>query len=146
MEICQIFTDKKRYLELLLLADEEERMIDCYLERGALYVLGEPAQALCVVTDEGGGVAELKNLAVAPQWQRQGLGRTMIEYACKWYSGSFHTMLVGTGDAPGNLTFYQKCGFSYSHKVEDFFIKNYSRPIIEDGVRLRDMVYLRRMI
>lgn len=60
MEIRQIFSDKKRYLELLLLADEEERMIDRYLERGALYVLGEPARALCVVTDEGGGVAELK--------------------------------------------------------------------------------------
>ena len=129
MEIRQIFSDKKRYLELLLLADEEERMIDRYLERGALYVLGEPARALCVVTDEGGGVAELKNLAVAPQ--------------C---SGAFDTLLVGTGDAPGTMAFYQRCGFSYSHREAGFFVKNYSRPIIEDGVRLRDMVYFRRAL
>ena len=146
MEICQIFSDKKRYLELLLLADEEERMVERYLGRGALYVLGEPARALCVVTDEGGGVAELKNLAVAPQWQRQGLGRRMVEYVCARYSGGFHTLLVGTGDAPGTMAFYRKCGFSYSHKVDGFFTKNYSRPIVEDGVRLRDMVYFRRAL
>ncbi|NBH80275.1 GNAT family N-acetyltransferase [Clostridiaceae bacterium] len=146
MEIRQIFSDKKRYLELLLLADEEERMIDRYLERGALYVLGEPARALCVVTDEGGGVAELKNLAVAPQWQRRGLGRRMVEYACAQCGGAFDTLLVGTGDAPGTMAFYQRCGFSYSHREAGFFVKNYSRPIIEDGVRLRDMVYFRRAL
>lgn len=39
MEIKKIKTDKKQYLDLLLLADEQEDMIDRYLERGTMYVL-----------------------------------------------------------------------------------------------------------
>ena len=39
MEIRKVETDKKRYLDLLLLADEQEDMIDRYLERGTMYVL-----------------------------------------------------------------------------------------------------------
>ena len=36
MEITQIANHKKQYIELLLLADEQESMIDRYLERGDL--------------------------------------------------------------------------------------------------------------
>ena len=34
MKIDRIHTGKKRFLELLLMADEQESMIDRYLERG----------------------------------------------------------------------------------------------------------------
>ena len=33
MQIREIINDKKQYLDLLLLADEQEDMIDRYLER-----------------------------------------------------------------------------------------------------------------
>ena len=36
MNILEIAENKKQCLELLLLADEQESMIDQYLERGAL--------------------------------------------------------------------------------------------------------------
>ena len=39
MEIRKVETDKKRYMDLLLLADEQEDMLDRYLERGTMYVL-----------------------------------------------------------------------------------------------------------
>ena len=39
MRIREVPDGKKRYLDLLLLADEQEDMIDRYLERGTLYVL-----------------------------------------------------------------------------------------------------------
>jgi hypothetical protein len=39
MEIIQITNHKKQYLELLLLADEQESMIDRYLGRGEIIVL-----------------------------------------------------------------------------------------------------------
>ena len=78
MTIELIAHDKKRFLPLLLLADEQESMIDRYLERGDLYVMrednGTPI-AVAVVTLEGEGVCELKNLAVKPACQRQGIGR-----------------------------------------------------------------------
>ena len=39
MQITKVTSNKKQYLPLLLLADEEEAMIDRYLERGTMYVL-----------------------------------------------------------------------------------------------------------
>ena len=54
MTITQITENKKQYLDLLLLADEQESMIDRYLERGELFVLeDEGVKAVGVVTDEG---------------------------------------------------------------------------------------------
>lgn len=70
VEIRRVETNKKQYLALLLLADEQEDMIDRYLERGSMYVLEDDGvKAECVVTDEGGGVLELKNIAVEPDFQ-----------------------------------------------------------------------------
>ena len=75
MEIRKVETNKKQYLTLLLLADEQENMVDRYLERGAMYVLEDNGvKAECVVTDEGAGVLELKNIAVEPEFQGRGYG------------------------------------------------------------------------
>ncbi len=41
MTIREITEDKKRYLPLLLLADEQEDMVERYLERGVMYVLDD---------------------------------------------------------------------------------------------------------
>ncbi len=148
MTIFPVLTDKKRYLPLLLLGDEQEDMIDRYLSRGTLYVLeqdGTPA-AVCVVTDEGEGVLEIKNLAVAPALQRQGYGRKMIEFLLRRYSGAYHTLQLGTGDSPLTVPFYRSCGFTPFRIVPDFFPQHYDHPIVEGGVTLRDMVYFRRCI
>ena len=67
MKITKITHNKKAYLPLLLLADEEEAMLDRYLARGTMYVLDDGGvKAECVVTDEGSGILEIKNLAVEP--------------------------------------------------------------------------------
>lgn len=146
MHIFEITENKKAYLPLLLLADEQEDMIDRYLERGEMYALEENGDVLAVmvVTDEGGGVLEIKNLAVALRAQKRGLGRAMIEHAVKCCRGRYHTLLVGTGDSPLTVPFYERCGFVRASVVRDFFTKNYDHPIIEAGVLLRDMVYLKR--
>ena len=61
MEIRKVETNKKQYLSLLLLEDEQEDMVDRYLERGFMYVLEDDGvMAECVVTDEGNGILELK--------------------------------------------------------------------------------------
>ncbi|MFR9152056.1 MAG: GNAT family N-acetyltransferase, partial [Hungatella sp.] len=39
MEIKRIEENKKQFMDLLLLADEQESMIDKYLERGDLFAL-----------------------------------------------------------------------------------------------------------
>ena len=62
MNISEIKENKKQYLSLLLLADEQEDMIDRYINKGTMYVLDDDGvKCECVVTDEGGGVLEIKN-------------------------------------------------------------------------------------
>lgn len=147
----KIITDKKRFLPLLLLADEQESMIDRYLERGEMFVMYESEAetvpiTVAVVTDEGNGVRELKNLAVAPEYQRKGYGKQMVEYLCQHYANVCHTLMVGTGDSRQTVSFYKSCGFVYSHTVADFFTLNYDHPIVEEGKVLRDMIYFRRIL
>ena len=147
MRIFQVDADKKRYLELLLLADEQEDMIDRYLEEGTLFVLEDNGtKEVCVVTDEGDGILEIKNLATDPAFHGKGYGRALIDHVAKTYAGSFHTLQVGTGDSPATVPFYEKCGFVRSHVLKNFFIDNYDHIIIDGGVQLVDMVYLRKNI
>ena len=122
INIYPIFYNKKQYLDLLLLADEQESMIDRYLKRGDMFVLAEnnEVKASCVITEEGKGIYEIKNIAVYP-----------------------HTMLVGTGDSPITIAFYKNCGFIYSHRIPNFFTDNYEHPIFEAGKQLKDMIYLK---
>lgn len=43
--------DRKRFLDLLLLADEQEDMIDKYLNRGDMFALyDDDLKGICVVT------------------------------------------------------------------------------------------------
>ena len=147
MHITKITHNKKAYLPLLLLADEEEAMLDRYLERGTMYVLDDGGvKAECVVTDEGSGILEIKNLAVEPAYQKHGYGRTLIDFIAARYKTTHRILQVGTGDSPSTVPFYEKCGFTRSHIVKNFFTDNYSRPIYDGGVLLKDMVYLRREI
>ena len=145
MEIRKVESDQKRYLDLLLLADEQEDMIDRYLKRGTMYVLEDDGvKAECVVTDEGNGILELKNIAVEPDSQGRGYGKALVEFLIRTYAGRYVTMQVGTGDSPSTIPFYEACGFRRHHLVKNFFIDHYDHPIYECGVQLVDMVYLQR--
>ena len=143
MEIKQVFENKKQYMELLFLADEQEDMIDRYLEDGEMFVLLDPeAVGECVVCDLGDGVFEIKNIATDPNVHGKGYGRKLIEFVLEHYRGKGTTLLVGTGDSPLTVPFYEKCGFTEHHRVKNFFTDNYDHPIFEAGVQLVDMVYL----
>ena len=53
MKIREVNENKKQFIALLLLADEQESMVDRYLEKGTMYVLEDGnVKAECVVTDE----------------------------------------------------------------------------------------------
>ena len=140
MEFCAISDNKRAFLPLLLLGDEQEDMIDRYLDRGTLWALydGGVLRCVCVVTEEGDGDFEIKNLAVAPGSQRRGYGRAMVEHAARQCRG--RRLLAGTGDSPLTVPFYEACGFRESRRIPNFFIENYDHPIFEAGRLLTDMV------
>lgn len=147
MQITEIKENKKQYLELLLLADEQENMIDRYLEKGTMYVLDDNGiKCECVVTDEGNGILELKNIAAVPAYQKKGYGKAMINFLIHKYKDQYQILQVGTGDSPLTVPFYEKCGFIRSHSIKNFFTDHYDHPIYEYGIQLVDMVYLQRKI
>ena len=80
MEIVKIIdSDKTKYMELLLIADEQVSMIEKYLYRGDMFALcDDDIKAICVVTQEQSGVYEIKNIVTAPEYQRKGYGQHLI--------------------------------------------------------------------
>lgn len=147
MEITEVKEDKKRFLSLLLLADEQENMIDRYLERGTMFILNDNGiKAECIVTDEGNHILEIKNIAVNPEFQGKGYGKKLIDFLAEFYSEDFDTLQVGTGDSPLTVPFYEKCGFKRHHIIKNFFTDNYNHPIFECGVQLIDMIYMQKDI
>ena len=95
MEIKLITSNKKQFLDLLLLADEQESMIDKYLERGEMFALYDDGlKAISVVTCEGEGIYEIKNIAVCPSSQRKGYGKRLVDYRYGRYA--IYTLFLRT--------------------------------------------------
>ena len=147
LNIQEIKENKKAYLSLLLLADEQEDMIDRYLEKGIMYILEDDGvKCECVITNEGNGILKIKNIATEPEFQGRGYGTILINYIINKYKNQYSIIQVGTGDSPLTISFYEKCGFVRSHIIKNFFVDNYDAPIYEGGVQLVDMIYLRRQL
>lgn len=145
MQITRVSeTEKLQYRELLLLADEQWSLVERYLSRGEMWVLvdGGSACAECVVTDEGNGVCEVKNLAVVSSAQRKGYGRAMIEHVKRTYAPRFSRLRICTGDSPMTVPFYESCGLSIVRRDPGYFVRAYDHPIFEAGKQLTDLVEL----
>ena len=79
MKIRKVMHNKKEYMELLLLADEQEDMIDRYLEQGiCLFSGGRRRVGGMRGDEEGDRVYELKNIAVAPVASGGGMRKQLI--------------------------------------------------------------------
>jgi hypothetical protein len=74
MKIEKIMENKKQFLDLLLLADEDENMIDKYLPGGDLFALYDhDLRSVCVVVPIDSETCELKNIATYEKYQGQGV-------------------------------------------------------------------------
>lgn len=145
VRIEKIINNKKQFLDLLLLADEQEDMIDKYLPDGDLFALYDSdLKSVCVVLPLDSKTCELKNIATYREYQGKGYGRTLIGFIAGHYKDIYRTMLVGTGDVTAILSFYESCGFEQSHRIKNFFTDNYNHPIFEGDIQLIDMIYLKK--
>lgn len=147
MQIQPILNHKKRFLDLLLLADEQESMIDRYLERGDMFALYDgDLKSICVISQESEDLYEIKNIATVQKYQGKGYGKALIQYVLEHYKNKCKAIQVGTGDSDLTIPFYESCGFRYSHKIANFFIDNYDQPIFDRDKQLIDMIYLKILL
>ena len=69
MRIEKITCNKKQFLDLLLLTDEQEDMIDRYFELGDMFALfDDDLNTVCVVVAADLETCELKNIATYPEF------------------------------------------------------------------------------
>ncbi len=146
MNIMKWDGDIAPVMNLLLLADPEEAVVASYAKNCDLFVAVENARpvgvcALLVLDKER---CELKNLAVSPHLQKQGIGRALVQYAVEnARKMGLHKILLGTADVPGfHIAFYKSCGFKQTGVIRNFFIDNYSKPIMDNGNQCIDMIIL----
>jgi len=143
VEIKTIAENKESFMDLLLLADEQEEMVKKYLYRGELFALYDgDLKTVSVVTKENNDIYEIKNIATYKKYQGKGYGKLMIKHIIEKYKNKCKTLIVGTGEDNRIISFYESFGFRYSHTEKDFFIKNYDHEMYENGKQLIDMIYL----
>ena len=138
--------DRRAHLPLLREADPSDRQISSYINLGEMFVArtGPRVVGAIIVTPISVSTGEIKNLAVAEDCRSQGLGKQLIDYAIEHTQHHYTRLMVGTSDS--GVGFYQRCGFSYSHRVTNYFLNHYSQPIFDGDQQCVDMIYLQRKL
>ena len=133
--------------ELLLLADEVEASVADYIGRGTCYAAcdGDRIVGQYVLIHTRPFTAEVVNIAVVPDRQRQGIATALLTHAVETArQAGFRLLEIGTGDSGfGQIALYERCGFVRCGIDEDYFRKHSPVPIFENGVECRHMVRLR---
>ena len=137
-----------QYLDLLLVGDEDPAMLQRYLGAGTLFAAidQQVPVGVAMVVAVNATTVELKNLAVTPARRRQGIASGLLRHVSLVYAEKYQDMLVGTGDVDfDNLRFYMRRGFRFD-SIRKHFFDEYSQPVYADGLRLQDMIVLRRKL
>ena len=133
--------------ELLLLADEPTAALNAFLPRSRCHAAFEGDQIIgqYLLLHTRPFTAEVVNIAVTPDRQRQGVGTALLQHAIRTArEAGFRILEIGTGDSgSGQIALYERCGFVRCGVDVDYFRKHYPAPIFENGVECRHMVRLR---
>lgn len=134
--------------DLLLLADETRDAINKYIFDSDVFTVKmtteSPPIGVFAVIRNSPEELELKNIAVKEDYQRKGIGKLILDKTKSIARQSGYTKLtVGTSDTGADqLRFYEANGFVRSGLRKDFFLLNYTEPIYENGIQMKDMVML----
>ena len=148
MQIKEITKNKTAYIDILLIGDEDEKMINRYIEQSIIFSLYENnvLTSVCAVITIDNEKIEIKNLATYPEYQNRGYASALINFVCNKYKRNYKYLILGTGENNKTLEFYKKRGFQETHRLKNFFIDNYEHPIFEEGKQLIDMIYLKKIL
>ncbi len=147
MTVMEIRPTNTPSRELLLLADESEASVADYVGRSRCYAAFEEEHIIgqYLLLHTRPFTAEIVNIAVRPDRQRQGIGTQLLHHAIRTARGDgFRLLEIGTGDSgTGQIALYERCGFIRCGIDIDYFRKHYPAAIFENGIECRHMVRLR---
>lgn len=146
MLIRKLNAEETPPLQLLLLADPSPSLVEAYLKRGQCYVaeVENCIIGVYVLLQTRPETVELVNISVDENHQRKGIGKQLVYHAIQnaRLLGA-KTIEIGTGNSSvGQLALYQKCGFRITGIDRDFFTRHYSEEIVENGIKVVDMIRL----
>jgi len=140
--------DKEKELpyDLLLLADPSRELVEEYIKQSYVYVadVNNKTVAVCVLYHINRKKAEIKNIATDPQYQNQGIGKTLMREVIKQARDKgYEELIIGTGNNGFmQLYMYQRLGFEMTEIIKNFFVDNYEEPIFENGLQCKHMIIL----
>lgn len=141
--------NRHQYINFLLLADEDETIINQYILEGEMYAISYKGTEIGVslFTFPSIETVEIKNLALSPAFRGKGIGRQVLHKAAQVFKERrFRDMIAGTSNSSiENLAFYQKAGFRFYDIKKDFFT-SYPEPFYENGIKGIDMIVFRKSI
>ncbi|MEQ6290962.1 GNAT family N-acetyltransferase [Vogesella sp. GCM10023246] len=97
--------------------DEDAATLTQRLAQGQLFAIGElegrAVATACLLPTDCAGVAEIKRVAVLPQWQGHGCGQQLLAWLepLAQAHGYARLRLSIRRKLPGNLAFYLRCGY-----------------------------------
>ncbi len=142
----QLDEHEQKPYNLLLLADPSREVIDEYLKSSLVFVAEQNTEIVGTVVLQtlSEEIAEIKNIAVSPVLQGQGIGKYLIENIITIArEKDFKTICIGTANSSiGQLYLYQKLGFEMTEIRKNFFIDNYPEPIYEHGIQAKHIIML----
>jgi ribosomal protein S18 acetylase RimI-like enzyme len=151
IDLIEIHKDSRAcYLNLLLIGDEDEKVVKSYINEGSLFTIVYEKKEIGVVQcliDEEESAVEVKNIGLKKAYRGKGIGSKVIKklealYECNHYS----KMIVGTADSSlENIAFYKKAGFYQSGVKKNFFLQ-YVPPIYENGLQAIDMIMFEKKL
>lgn len=136
--------------DLLVMADPSRELVDKYLPESTCFVALQSHELIGIIVlfPLSSTSAEIKNVAIKPEFQNRGIGSLLIEHAVKTAGEKgYSTICIGTANSStGQLYLYQKLGFELTEIRYDFFTRNYAEPIFEHGIRAKHMLVLTRKL
>ena len=150
LQIEKLERNKDIPYDLLELADPSRIKINEYLKTGTCYLakVDSKVVGVLVLSQVDSTSIEVKNIAVDEREQGKGFGKALLKYSeLVSRELGFDKLIIGTGNSSlDQLALYQKVGFEMCEIQKDYFIKNYTEPIFENGIQCKHMVILEKIL
>lgn len=148
MKIQKVNLKKEQYLDLLYLGDENYDLIKKYLHKSDMFIIIENEEVIGQICLKriAGKIYEIKNISILPEYQNKGYGAKLINFIFEMYKRKASVIIAGTGETKKSLEFYINLGFKPVKRIKNYFLNNYDHEIYEDNVKLKDMIYLKKIL
>ncbi|UHG90946.1 GNAT family N-acetyltransferase [Spirosoma oryzicola] len=127
-------------MHLLLLADENQQLVEAYLPLSQVYLLKDLDQVvgICLLQIQQ-STGEIMNIAVEPAHQGKGFGKALLAHVTDAArQQGLERLVIKTGNSSiGQMALYQQHGFDLIHVNYDYFTRNYPNPIWENRIRCK---------